>query len=190
MPMPAANANLSQLSLADIEQLAAQQKCAPVAQWNPAPSGHSRMRILRDGRWLHDGAALTRETMIRLFASILRREEDGSYVLVTPAEKQAIDVDDAPFIAVEMKSEDAGEQRCIAVRLNTGDLIFLGPEHPLFARGTPEEPAHYILVRGGLEARVARPVYYELANIALTEGHDPIGIWSSGCFFNLEPATC
>ncbi len=190
MPMPAANANLSSLSLADIAALVDEQKNAPVGLWNPAPSGHSKMQILRDGRWLHDGTALNRETMIRLFASILRREEDGSYVLVTPAEKQVIDVEDAPFIAVEMKSEGTGNARNIAFRINTGDLIILGPDHSLSARGTAEEPAHYLLVRGGLEARLTRSVYYELAEIALAEKHDPLGIWGGGSFFGLEPATC
>jgi uncharacterized protein len=187
MPMPNALANLSHLSLTEIEALIDEQGSAPVAQWNPPSTGHSRMRITPDGRWYHDGSPIMRESLIRLFSSILRREEDGRYVLVTPVEQQEIDVEDAPFCAVEIKSEGEGEARRLAFRLNTGDLILAGAEHAIAARGTAEAPAHYLHVRAGLEARISRAVYYELANMALDEGHDPPGVWSAGQFFALEP---
>ncbi len=126
--------------------------------------------------------------MVRLFSSILRREADGRHVLVTPAEKLDIDVEDAPFIAVEVKTEGEGHNRALAFRLNTGDVVIAGPDHGLRAAGTEDAPAHYLAVRGGLEARLARPVYYELAHLALEENTAPLGLWSGGRFFALEPA--
>ena len=104
-------------------------------------------------------------------------------MLVTPAEKLDIAVEDAPFVAVEVKSEGEGESRRLAFRLNTGDLIVAGPDHPLRFEQKPDGPHPYLLVRKGLEALVARPVYYELVNIALDEGATPPGLWSDGRFF-------
>ncbi|HEX8641038.1 MAG TPA: DUF1285 domain-containing protein [Allosphingosinicella sp.] len=167
--------DLSRLSLAKIERLAREQKPRPVERWNPQRCGHSAMRIARDGSWYHEGRPIARPALVRLFASILRRESDGSFVLVTPAEKLTIDVEDAPFLAVEVKSEGEGRERKLAFRLNTGDLVIAGRAHPLRLQG--ERP--YVAVRGGLEALIARPVYYELAETALAEG----GVWSGGVFF-------
>jgi hypothetical protein len=161
------------------------------------------MRIGRDGTWFHQGSPIGRPAMVRLFSTILRREPDGSFVLVTPVEKLDIDVEDAPFVAVELKSEGDGEGRSLAFRLNTGDLVVAGPDHRLrlsgdsyfSARqeqaaadlGKSNCPHPYLEVRAGLDALVARPVYYELAEIALTEGARPAGVWSGGAFFALEP---
>lgn len=141
------------------------------------------MKILRDGTWLHEGRPIERAAMTRLFASILRREPDGGHVLVTPVEKLAIDVETTPFRAVEMHSEGEGRGRRIAFRLDSGDLLILGEEHPL--RVLPEEASPRLLVRHGLEAELARLVYYELAELALEEGADPPGVWSGGVFFSL-----
>jgi hypothetical protein len=177
--------DLSSLSLADIARLAEASKLPPVEKWNPAHCGDSAMRIARNGTWYHEGSPIGRPEMVRLFSTILRREPDGSHVLVTPAEKLDILVEDAPFVAVELKSEGAGPARRLAFRLNTGDAIVAGPAHPLrFARGS--QP--YVEVRAGLDALVARPVYYELAELALAEGATPPGLWSDGIFFPLEPA--
>ena len=168
---------LSGLSLADLEQLAADRRLPPVERWDPPHCGHSRMRIARDGTWFHEGRPIRRPAMVRLFASILRREPDGSYVLVTPVEKLAIDIEDAPFVAVEVKSEGEGRGRSLAFRLNTDEAVIAGPEHPLrLEQGRP-----YLTVRRGLDALVARPVFYELAELALAEG----GVWSGGAFFPL-----
>ena len=126
--------------------------------------------------------------MVRLFSTILRREPGGGFVLVTPVEKLDIEVEDAPFVAVELKTEGEGEKRSLAFRLNTGDLVVAGPGNPLrFAMGE-DGPHPYVEVRGGLEALIARPVYYELANLALAEGAEPAGVWSGGAFFPIEPA--
>jgi hypothetical protein len=141
------------------------------------------MRIARDGTWFHQGSPIGRMPMVKLFSTILRREPDGSYVLVTPVEKLDIQVDDAPFVAVEVKSEGEGQARRLAFRLNTGDLVVAGPDHPLRFEDKADGPHPYLLVRKGLEALVARPVYYELANAALDEGDTPPGLWSDGMFF-------
>jgi uncharacterized protein len=141
------------------------------------------MRIAADGTWFHEGSPITRPNMVRLFSTILRREADGSHVLVTPAERLSIEVEDAPFVAVELKSDGAGEVRRLAFRLNTGDLIVAGAEHPLRFEARGETTATYLAVRGGMEARLARAPWYELAEMALEEAHDPPGVWSGGMFF-------
>ena len=183
MPMPPPPEDLSRLSLAEIARLAEERRLPPVEKWNPTHCGDSEMRIARDGTWFHQGSPIGRPAMVRLFSTILRREPDGGFVLVTPAEKLDIAVEDAPFLAVEVRSEGEGEQRSLAFRLNTGDLVVAGPEHRLrFEAG----PHPYVEVRRGLDALVARPVYYELAEIALAEGAEPPGVWSGGLFFPLE----
>jgi hypothetical protein len=187
MPAPEPPADLSGLGLAEIARLAEERRLPPVEQWNPSHCGDSAMRIARDGTWFHEGRPIGRPAMVRLFASILRREPDGSYVLVTPVEKLDIAVEDAPFVVVEMKSEGGGRDRALAFRLNTGDLVLAGPDHRLRLDAREDGPHPYLEVRAGLEARLARPVYYELAEIALAEGAQPPGVWSGGAFFALEP---
>ncbi len=182
MPMAPA-LDLSSMSLAEVAKALAEQRLPPVDQWNPTHCGNSEMRIARDGTWYHQGSPIGREAMVRLFSTILRREADGSYVLVTPGEKLDIIVEDAPFIAVEVKHDSSGPTRKMTFRLNTGDLIVAGPNHALRFTDMP-----YVHVRGGMEAKVARPVYYELANLALDEGDDPIGLWSDGAFFAMAAA--
>jgi uncharacterized protein len=182
---------LAGLSLDAIAKLAAEGKLPPVESWNPDHCGDSAMRIAADGQWWHEGSPIGRAALVRLFSTVLRREPDGGHVLVTPVEKLSIVVEDAPFIAVEMESEGIGKQRRLAFRTNVGDLVIAGPDHPLAIedRGHGEHP--YLRVRGGLDALVARPVYYELANLALDEEAGPegkTGLWSDGAFFALEPA--
>jgi len=183
MPMTPPPADLSGLSLADIARLAAEKKLPPVEKWNPTHCGDSAMRIARDGTWFHQGSPIGRPAMVRLFSTILRREPDGRHVLVTPVEKLDIAVEDAAFVAVEVKSEGEARARRLAFRLNTGDVVVAGPEHPLLFRGGDDGPHPYLGVWRGLEALVARPVYYELANLALAEGVEPPGLWSDGAFF-------
>ncbi len=170
--------DLSTMSLAEVAKALAEQRLPPVDQWHPAHCGDSEMRIARDGSWYHQGSLIGRETMVRLFASILRREPDDSYVLVTPAEKLDIMIEDVPFIAVEVRHEGSGPARKMTFRLNTADLVVAGSGHRLRFADAP-----YLHVRGGMEARLARPVYYELAGLAIDEGHDPPGLWSDGVFF-------
>lgn len=186
MPSPEPPPDLTGLSLADIARLAAEKKLPPVAQWNPAHCGDSDMRIARDGTWFYQGSPIGRPAMVRLFSTVLRREPDGRHVLVTPVEKLDIAVEDAPFLAVELKSEGEGRVRSLAFRLNTGDLVVAGPERPLSIRQCEDGPHPYLHVRGGLEARLVRSVYYELAELALAEAAHPLGLWSDGAFFALE----
>ncbi|RVT41973.1 DUF1285 domain-containing protein [Sphingobium algorifonticola] len=186
MPMPPPP-DLAALSLPEILRLVEERRLPPVDQWNPAHCGDSEMRIARDGTWFHQGSPIERESMIRLFSTVLRREADGSHVLVTPVEKLSIAVEDAAFLAVEVKSDGAGAQRTLAFRLNTGDLVTADADHPIVVRGTADAPRPYLHVRGGLEALIVRAVYYDLAAMALADDADrPVpGLWSGGRFFSL-----
>ena len=186
MPM-APPPDIASLSLAEIAQAVAEQRLPPVERWNPTHCGDSEMRIARDGTWFHQGSPIGRQAMVRLFSTILRREPDGGFVLVTPVEKLDIVVEDAPFVAVEMKAEGDADAARLAFRLNTGDLVTAGPDHPLRFAGTTDEPRPYLHVRAGLEALIARSLYYELAERALASGDEPPGVWSGGAFFPLQP---
>jgi hypothetical protein len=174
------------LSLADLQALIDQRQLPPVDQWEPERCGHSGMRIARDGTWFHDGTPIRRPAMVRLFSTVLRREPDGRHLLVTPVEKLEIEVEATAFRAIEMNSEGKGRERRIAFKLDSGDAVMLDAAHPLSVVLTEAGPSPRLLVRHGLEAELTRPVYYELANIALEEGHQPPGIWSAGAFFPLE----
>ena len=184
MPAPDLPANLAHLSLDAVMEAARAQRLPPVHSWNPPDCGHSRMRIARDGQWYHEGGLIRRPAMVRLFSSILRREADGSFALVTPVERMAIDVDDAPFVAVEVKAEGGA----LVFRLNTGELVVAGPDHGLRVEERGGEPAPYLAVRDGLDALIARSVFYELADMALADGQDPPGVTSQGVFFPLGEA--
>lgn len=188
MPETAPPPDWSAMSLSDMAAALANKHQPPVDRWNPTHCGDSDMRIARDGTWFHQGAPITRPAMVRLFSTILRRESDGSYVLVTPVEKLDIAVEDAPFVAVEVKSEGTGPARRIMFRLNTDDVVCAGPDNPIRIDDRADGPHPYALVRPGLEARIARPAYYDLAEIALEEGSDPPGVWSAGAFFALTAA--
>jgi hypothetical protein len=186
MPESRPPIELQGLSLAELQKLVGERRLPPVERWNPERCGHSGMRIARDGTWYHEGAPIRRPAMVRLFSTVLRREPDGRHVLVTPVEKLDIDVEGTAFRAIEMTTEGEGDRRQIAFRLDSGDVVLLGGEHPLSVVQTEHGPSPRVLVRHGLEAELARPVYYELAELALAEGHEPPGIWSDGTFFNLD----
>ncbi len=174
-----------------LDQLAARiadRALPPVERWNPTHCRDSEMRIARDGIWYHQGHPIGREAMVRLFATVLRREPDGSHVLVTPVEKLAIEVEATAFRALTMTMEGEGEARRIGFALDSGDAVIAGPDHPLTILETLTGPSPRIAVRHGLEAELARPLYYELAEIALAEGHQPPGVWSNGAFFPLGTA--
>ena len=180
MPESRPPLELHGVSLSDLQKLIDERRLPPVDKWNPEHCGDSEMRIARDGTWYHQGTAITRPAMVRLFSTVLRRESDGSHVLVTPVEKLSIEVEGTAFRVVEMQTEGAGEDRQIALKLDSGDAVIAGPDHPLKLSPTPR-----VGVRHGLEAELSRSIYYELAEIALAEGHQPPGIWSGGIFFAL-----
>ncbi len=175
-----------------LDQLAthiADARHPPVESWNPTHCGTSEMRIARDGTWYHQDVAIGREAMVRLFATVLRREPDGSHVLVTPVEKLSIVVEGTAFRALTMTMEGERDARRIGFALDSGDAVIAGPDHPLSVIDTPDGPSPRLAVRHGLEAELSRPLYYELADIALAEGHQPPGVWSNGAFFALIPSS-
>lgn len=158
----------------------------PVHLWNPEFCGDIDMHIKRDGSWDYMGSAISRPAMVRLFSTILRHDEDGKYYLVTPVEKVGIRVDDAPFTAVELRSEGEGREQVLHFRTNVDDSIVMDEAHPLRLEfATNGEPSPYILVRDRLEALITRSVYYELAEM-VEERDGQYGVWSSGIFFALE----
>ncbi|MFZ4689525.1 MAG: DUF1285 domain-containing protein [Polymorphobacter sp.] len=176
-------------SPAELAALLGKSKLPPVHLWNPSHCGDSEMRIAADGTWFHQGSPIGRKELVKLFSTILRREPDGSHVLVTPVEKLDIQVDDAAFVAVEAISEGAGPHRRIIFRLNTDDLVAAGADNLLRVdTATDGTPRPYLHVRAGLEALVNRPVFYQLADIAIDEAAQagsgtPPGVWSGGVFF-------
>jgi len=173
---------LAALSLAEVAELVAQRKLPPVDQWAPAAQGDSEMRIAADGRWYHKGGEITRPAMVRAFASLLWRDREGQHWLVTPVQRLSIEVEDAAFLAIDVKQEaDA-----LAFRLNTDDLVLAGPDHPLRVAGTPDAPAVYLGVRHGAEARLNRSTWAQLAEIALAGGGESVS--SGGLRFPLTPA--
>jgi hypothetical protein len=173
---------LAGLSPAEITEQVAARGLPPVDEWAPARSGDSEMRIAADGRWYHQGGEITRPAMIRAFASLLLRDDAGQHWLMTPEEKLSIEVDDAAFIAVDVKRE--GE--VLAFRLNTDDFVIAGPDHPIRAAGDPDVPALYLAVRYGTEARLNRSTYGQLIEIALEDSD--LSIVSQGAQFSLVPA--
>ncbi len=181
---------IASLSITEIGELIEARKLPPVESWNPERTGDSKMRINSDGSWIHEGAPITRQAMVRAFSSILRRDAQGDYFLVTPYEKLRIEVEDAPFVAVDVTSQDEGADRILAFRLNTDDLVVAGPDNIITISEENGEPAPYLHVRGGLNARISRAVFYELADMAISEHENEdseiIGLWSSGVFFAFE----
>jgi len=155
----------------------------PVHLWNPAHCGEIDIRIRKDGVWFHEGTPIGREALVRLFSTVLRLDPDG-YHLVTPVEKMRITVEDAPFIATRV--DQVGQS--LVFQTNVGDTVAAGPENGIRVQIDPEtgEPRPYVHVRRGLEALIARPVFYELAEMAVLED----GVWgvtSNGAFFPIAP---
>ena len=187
MPETRPPIDLDGRTLADLADQIDARGGPPVDQWHPDHCGDSEMRIARDGTWYHQGAAITRPAMVRLFSTVLLREPDGSHVLVTPVEKLTIAVEGTAFRALTMTMEGERAERRIAFGLDSGDAVIAGPTHPLHVTTTEHGPSPRLAVRHGLEAELARSLYYELAEIALAEANDPPGIWSDGAFFALDP---
>ena len=160
----------------------------PVERWNPPFCGAIDLRIAADGTWHHDGAPIRRPALVKLFASILRREPDGSFVLVTPVESVGITVEDAPFVAVEMAIEGDGPDRRIAFRTNVDDLVPVGADHGLrFAQDAAGGLRPYVHVRRDLWALLTRALTYDL--LALAEDREGwLGVEAGGLFHRIAPA--
>ena len=156
--------------------------------------GDIDMRIARDGTWYYQGSPIQRKKLVKLFASVLSRDEAGGFWLQTPAERCRITVDDAPFLAVEMVVEDVGVHQRLTFRTNVDDIVIAGPNNPIRVRvgKKTKEPLPYICVRDGIEALITRAVFYDLVELGIPEnkkGTTTLGVWSEGVFFclgNLE----
>lgn len=164
----------------------------PVHLWNPPFCGDLDMRIARDGSWHYLGTPISRPAMVRLFASVIRRDGDD-YFLVTPVEKVGIVVEDAPFVAVRLEVEGRGEAQHLRFFTNVEDEVLAGTGHPLRVTLDPAsgEPSPYVRVRANLEALIHRNVFYQLVELAVPferEGRQWLGVWSGGELFPIGPA--
>ena len=169
----------------------ASDRLAPIESWNPPYCGDIGLAIRADGTWTYQGSPIGRMALVRLFARVLKREADGRYYLVTPAEKVDVTVEDAPFLAVEMQIEGEGAERRLLFRTNVDDIVACGAEHPL--RFVPEPGSGglkpYLHVRGRLEALVTRALYYDLVDLAEPVPGDAdgrLGIRSGAAMFPFE----
>ncbi len=163
----------------------------PVHLWNPPFCGDIGMKIARDGTWFYRGSPIGRLPMVKLFASILRKDPDR-HVLVTPVEMVSVEVEDAPFLAVEMRREEGAEGAALVFRTNLDDVVHVGREQPIrFERSEADGVKPYVLVRGGLWALVTRPLFLdlvELGEIRDINGERLFGVASDGAFFPIAPA--
>lgn len=164
----------------------------PVELWNPALCGDIDVVIKSDGSWWHDGGRIGRKGLIGLFASVLRKDEDGETYLVTPVEKLLITVERAHFVATRLDVEGEGEDTRMFFTTDYGGTVEAGPDNPIRVETDPEtlEPSPFVLVRGRLEAALARPVFYELVEHAVeieTPDGPQLGVYSHGAFFPLGP---
>lgn len=166
------------------------QGLPPLEKWNPELSGDIDIHITRDGQWLYEGEPLGRESIVRLFSTILRREQDGEYYLVTPIEKWRIQVEDTPLLAHSLHAEGEGRDQVLSVTTNTGETLVIGDSHPLEVGQYPEtgEPRPVVAVRHGVNARLVTAAYYDLADLVREEtiaGQSVLGVWSSGNFYKI-----
>lgn len=165
---------------------------APVHLWDPPYCGDIDMRIASDGTWFHEGKPIRRQAMVQLFSSILKKEKNNFY-LVTPVEKVGIQVEDQPFLAVGLESDGNGKEAVLQFTLNTGESVTADASHRIHVQINPTsgEPHPCLHVRDGLEALLARTVFYQLVEIAVPDQADEdaesglIGVWSCGEYFPL-----
>jgi hypothetical protein len=172
---------------------AAARPAAAPARRVPVDCGSFGIHIARDGTWWHDGTPFTRPKLVKLFATVLQRDEAGTYWLSTPAERGTITVEDAPFTAVELEPRGTGRKQILIFRTNIDDIVEAGADHPIrvaYDRASGE-PSPYLLVRGRLEALLTRAVFYQLVELGAEEefeGKARFGVWSRGTFFPLDEA--
>lgn len=165
----------------------------PVDRWNPPFCGDIDMRIRADGTWFYMGTPIGRHPLVRLFSTVLRKDEDGKTYLVTPVEKVGIQIEDAPFLAVEMAVTGTDEGQRLTFRTNVGDVAEAGPDHKLRFEiaGENQELKPYLHIRGRLEALVSRPVMYDLVELGEEidiDGRRMFAVRSAGVLFPVMPA--
>src|SRR5438552_5378702 len=177
--------------LKEAEKAAGGRGLPPVHLWNPPFCGDIDMRIAQDGTWFYMNSPIGRKSLVNLFASIMRHDEDGKYYLVTPAEKCGITVDDAPFVAIRMTAEGKGPDQVIAFETNTDDVVTIDDRHPLRVAGEAGTGGlkPYALVRDRLEALVSQTLFYDLVargTVAETGGEPWFGVWSCRRFWPMQ----
>ena len=175
-------------SLAESAKAAKSRGLPPLEKWNPPFCGDLDMQIKRDGTWFYEGTPIGRKELVKLFATILWREGDD-YFLVTPVEKVGIQVEDAPFVAVDFDVTGAGADQTLTFTTNVDDQAKAGPDHPIRVVRDPEtgEPSPYVLIRRNLEALIDRKSFYRLVDLGVH--HDGwFGVWSGGAFFGIIPS--
>ncbi|NNE53895.1 MAG: DUF1285 domain-containing protein [Sulfitobacter sp.] len=175
-------------SLAETAKAAKTRGLPPLEKWNPPFCGDLDMQIKRDGTWFYEGTPIARPEMVKLFSTILWREDD-SYFLLTPVEKVGIQVEDAPFVAVDFHAIGEGADQTLEFYTNVDDRAQAGPDHPIRVERDPEtgEPSPYILIRRNLEALIDRKSFYRLVDLG-THHNGWFGIWSQGIFFDIIPS--
>ncbi|MGF7176798.1 DUF1285 domain-containing protein [Azospirillum doebereinerae] len=163
---------------------------------SPFPRPHPEeesydIRIARDGTWFHNGDPIRRIELAKLFSTVLKRDDSGDYWLITPVERGRIVVEDSPFVAVEMTVSGSGADQILSFRTNLDHWVQAGPEHPIRVADHPEtgEPSPYIEIKSRLEARILRPVFYDMVERGETRrteaGETEVGVWSNKVFFAL-----
>ncbi|MGE4250092.1 MAG: DUF1285 domain-containing protein [Parvibaculaceae bacterium] len=175
--------------LKEAEKASGKKGLPPVHLWNPPFCGDIDMRIAQDGLWYYLNSPIGRKPLMKLFASVLRHDEDGKYYLVTPVEKCGIRVDDAPFLAIRMSVEGKGREQVVSFETNTDDFVTIDAAHPMrvaVEAGT-DGLKPYVLVRGRLEALVSRALFYDLVALGVVEG-EWFGVWSAGRFWPMQRA--
>lgn len=185
---------MSANSLTNLERALSQSKAKDgipaESPEGPQMCGDIDMRIARDGTWHYMGSPIGRMALVRLFASVLQRDESGNFWLITPAEMCRIQVDDAPFTAVEMTVDRTGAHQKLIFRTNLDEIVTAGPHNPINVEIDPasQEPAPYITIKDGLDALISRAVFYDLVEIAEPSGGsspEMLGVWSNGEFFEI-----
>ena len=189
--MSVASIDLAAL-LAEARRLGGASALPPVERWNPSHCGDIGMEIRADGSWWHEGARIGRPPLVRLFSTILRKDPDGAIYLVTPGEKVLVRVEDAPFIAVRVDELAEPDGAALAFTTNVGDVVIADAAHPIRVETDRDgAPRPYVRVRGGLEARLSRACFYDLARLSLAED-GPNGLRlcarSRGAMFDLGAA--
>lgn len=150
--------------------------------------GDFGIKIGFDGTWFYQGSPIGRLPLVKLFSTVLRKDAEGEYWLITPVEKGRIDVADVPFVGVELIVDGSGREQKLKVRTNLDDIVMIGPDHPLRVEEDADsgEPRPYVPIRDNLDARLNRPVFYQLVDLAeerVENGERILGVWSAGTFF-------
>ncbi len=154
------------------------------------PCGDFGIRIAKDGTWYHNGLPFTRMALVKLFSTVMRRADNGDYLLATPVERGTIEVEDAPFVAVEMQVQGEGKDQQLQFRTNIDEWVTADADHPIWLEIDPEseEPRPYLMVRPRLEGLIVRPVFYDLVELAEEQPDGSLAVWSGGTLHPLGQA--